>query len=170
MRCSMKSLARRLIFAFVMTATLASQGWADDVESARHFLEQLYAKYSVPGKGPSPLGKDSAKLFAPELLALIREDQRRSKGEVGLLDHDPICSCQDFENLKVTEIQASPAGQNRAKAKVSFVNGGNAVEVGFLLVRRSGRWRILDIQEPDVPSLRRYLKEGLSDTTSSSKQ
>jgi hypothetical protein len=170
MRRSTRKAAGLLIISFVMIAALASQVWADDVESARHFLEQLYAKYTVLEKEPNPLGNDGAKLFAPELLALIREDQRRSMGEVGLLDHDPICSCQDFENLKVTEIQASPAGQNRAKAKVSFVNGGNAVEVGFLLVRKSGQWRILDIQEPDVPSLKRYLKEGLGGTTSPSKQ
>ena len=164
MRHYHKNMVCRLVLALLLTLFLASQGWPQNVDTARVFLDQIYAQYIGPGKGPQSLGKDAPELFAPELLALIREDQRNSQGEVGLLDHDPICSCQDFENLKVTKIKVTALGSNRAKAKVDFVNGGKKVEVGFLLIRKAGQWRILDIQESDVPSLKSYLKNGLKET------
>jgi hypothetical protein len=158
-----KNAACRLVLSVLLILFLASQGWPKNTETARVFLDRIYAQYVGPGNGPQCLGKDAPELFAPELLTLIREDQRNSQGEVGLLDHDPICSCQDFENLKVTKIKVTESGTNRAKAKVSFVNGGRKVEVGFLLVRKSDQWRILDIQESKVPSLKSYLKNGLKD-------
>jgi hypothetical protein len=166
----MKKVMCQLLFAFSLMVLLSTQGWAKDAETARVFLGHIYDQYTGSGKGPNTLGKDAPDLFAPELLALIREDQRKSQGEVGLLDHDPICSCQDFEGLKVIKIKVAPVGHNRAKAKVKFVNGGNEVEIGFLLIRKSGQWRILDIKEPNVPSLIHYLKKGLKETESPSKQ
>jgi hypothetical protein len=158
-----KNAAYRLVFSVLLILFPASQGWPENTETARIFLDQIYAHYVGPGNGLQSLGKDAPKLFAPELLALIREDQRNSQGEVGLLDHDPICSCQDFENLKVTKIKVTQLGPSRAKAKVDFVNGGRKVEVGFLLIRKSCQWRILDVQESNVPSLKSYLKNGLKE-------
>ena len=131
MRCSIRKVTRLVIVACSIGILLTPQGWASDAKSARAFLEQVYAKYAGSSKGPDTLGKDAPDLFAPELLALIREDQRISQGEVGLLDHDPICSCQDSEGLQITAVQVTPTGQDRAKAKVSFVIGGHPLRVGF---------------------------------------
>jgi hypothetical protein len=169
MRYPLRNIAGLLIVACSIGIIFTSEGWASDVQSARAFLEQVYAKYAGAGKGPDTLGKDAPDLFAPELLALIREDQRISRGEVGLLDHDPICSCQDTAAFQITAVQVTPMAQSRAKAKVSFVNGGHPVRVGFSLIKDSGHWRILDIAEPTVPSLKRYLRDGLAKSRSSTK-
>lgn len=169
MRCQLGNVMRLLIITCSIGILLAPQTWASDAKAARAFLEQVYAKYAASSKGPDTLGKDAPDLFAPELLALIREDQRISQGEIGLLDHDPICSCQDSEGLQVTAVQVTPMGQYRVKAKVSFVNGGHPVRVGFSLIQESGHWRILDIAEATVPSLKRYLKDGLAKSHSSTK-
>jgi hypothetical protein len=163
MRHSLRKVACLLTVVGSIGILLTPQGWASDAQSARAFLEGVYAKYAASNNGPDTLGKDAPDLFAPELLALIREDQRVAQGEVGLLDHDPICSCQDTEGLKVTALKVIPTGQHQVKAKVSFVNGGHPVRVGFSLIQDdSGHWRILDIAEPTVPSLKRYLKDGLA--------
>ena len=169
MRLRPKNAARPLLLAISLAALLVSHGWGEDGQSAREFLQQVYAKYAGNGEGPQTLGKDAPKLFAPELLALIREDQRRSQGEVGLLDHDPICSCQDFEGLEVTAIKVTPGRAARAKAEITFVNSGNAVRVGFELVRKSRHWRILDVIEAEIPSLRAYLANGLKKMKASPK-
>jgi len=165
----MWNVMRLLGIACSIWILFASQTWASDGNSARAFLERVYAKYAASTKGPDTLGKDAPTLFASELLALIREDQHNSKGEVGLLDHDPICSCQDSEGLKVTAIRVTPTGQHGAKAKVTFVNGGHTVRVGLSLTQESGHWRILDVQESAVPSLKRYLRDGLAQSRSSTK-
>jgi Protein of unknown function (DUF3828) len=162
-------LTRLLITGCAIAFLLASPVWASGAQTAREFLEQAYGKYAAGGKGPDTLGKDAPELFAPELLTLIREDQRIAKGEIGLLDHDPICSCQDSDGLKITAVQVTPTGRNRAKANVAFVNGGHPVSVRLSLLRQTGRWRILDIKEPTIPSLRRYLKDGLAKSRTSGK-
>ena len=40
------------------------------------------------------------RVFAPPLLAAINEDARLANGEVGYLDGDPLCQCQDAAGLK----------------------------------------------------------------------
>ena len=37
--------------------------------------------------------------FAPQLMAAIKEDARLAHGEVGYVDGDPICQCQDPDGL-----------------------------------------------------------------------
>jgi hypothetical protein len=45
-------------------------------------------------------------VFSPSLINLIHRDQRRTpRGYVGKLDYDPICSCQDFDGLQLTEVR-----------------------------------------------------------------
>ena len=157
----------QLFIVFSLFLMLVSLGCVNRPDSARGFLEHVYSQYT--GVGPQTLGNDAPNFFASELLDLIREDQQKSQGEAGLLDYDPICNCQDFNDLKITKIQITPIGNDRAKAIVNFVNGGSLVEVGFLLIRESGQWRIHDIEEPHIPSLKRFLEDGLKETTPSSR-
>jgi len=162
MRTPYSNVIRILISAWVIAILSTTQAWAVDIASARTFLQGVYKRYSTNDKNVATLGKDAPNLFAQELLTLIREDQSIAQGEVGLLDHDPICSCQDWEELTVTAINIIPQKARRLKAKVTFVNGGKTVVVRLLLVQQSDNWRILDIEEAHIPSLYRFLKSGLS--------
>ena len=135
---------------------------AQEAGSPEDFLRNLYAPYAMDN-APSPIGPVGASLFEPGLLALIQRDQQLANGEVGILDHDPICSCQDYDPLTMVTVSTEPRTGDRVAASVSFMNGAEPVMVGFQLVTVGGQWRIYDIQEADIPSLRALLEAGIAD-------
>lgn len=74
-----------------------------DDSTALEFVSNVYRNYAT-GDRFSALGRDADTLFSPELLALIREDSKQAQGEVGYLDGDPLCDCQDFD---ITDVRIS---------------------------------------------------------------
>ena len=46
---------------------------------------------------------------------------------------------------------------NRASVSVRFVDGATPTSVSFVLVRTGNEWRIDDVADPKMPSLRRFL-------------
>src|SRR3712207_1917409 len=70
---------------------------APPAEAPRDFVARIYAGYRDPGF--NPLDRPE-RLFAPPLVAAIREDARLSGDEPGWLDGDPLCQCQDHEGLE----------------------------------------------------------------------
>ena len=60
------------------------------------------------------------------MMALLKNDQDKSKGEVGAMDGDPVCDCQDWDNLKITSLHATLQGNRAATADVAFTNAGSA--------------------------------------------
>ena len=70
---------------------------AQPVESPRRFMEQLYANYGHSDYSPFT---HADRVFAPRLLAAINEDSRLAHGEVGYLDGDPVCQCQDTGGMR----------------------------------------------------------------------
>lgn len=128
-------------------------------ETPERFLHRVYAPYEK-GHAPSPTGRIAPSIFAPPLLALIRRDEALAHGEVGTLDSDPICSCQDYDRLKSLTITAAAPVNDTVKATVSFKNFKDTVTVNYDLVRSGGNWRIADIATSEVPSLRDLLVRG----------
>jgi hypothetical protein len=123
---------------------------AHRMEPPSAYIERLYSSYGRTDF--NPLG-DPARYFAPRLLAAINEDSRLSRGEVGYLDGDPICQCQDPAGLKV-RITARNRGPRRARIEVLIrFAGENPRPVTFSLVQLGPGWRIADISSPDEPSL-----------------
>lgn len=145
----------------------ASSGTGGDLSKADTFLRQLYAGYiGGPAQNtPDPTGPKADMLFDPELLGLIRRDQELANGEIGLLDVDPICNCQDWDNLRVLRIVVRPKGAVSADATVSFVNTGHRQVLNYQLVNLGGQWRIHDVRSGASPSLREYLTAGLAAKT-----
>jgi len=141
---------------------------AQEASSPTAFVQQTYARYTDKTREWDTLRADAPRLFDSALLALIREDQRLAQGEVGALDHDPLCSCQDVESFKVTAVEVTPQGKGQAKATVRFINGGQSVQVGLLLTQSAGQWRISDVQEPSVPSTRSFLTKSNEEARASS--
>lgn len=136
---------------------------AQDMASAEAFLRSLYVGFA-PGKKPMAfLGRDIDRVFAPALAGLIRADQALAVGEVGRLDSDPICDCQDWEKLKVTKIEVALDGPKRARATVAFDNFGKQSIVRYRLESVDGKWRIADLAERGMDSLRQMLAEGMGE-------
>jgi Protein of unknown function (DUF3828) len=148
-----------LTFAIAALLSATPAIASGQTDSVARFLRQLYAPYEK-GRAPNPTGAMAASIFAPPLLALIRRDQALAHGEVGTLDYDPICSCQDYDPLKSLSISVAAPVDNSAQATVSFKSGSDSVAVKYDLVRIGGNWRIADIATKDVPSLRELLVKG----------
>jgi hypothetical protein len=156
------NMARPLATLGAILVVLIAPACAAQGASPAAFVQQTYDRYTRNATEADTLQAEAPKLFAAALLKLIREDQRQAQGEVGLLDHDPLCACQDFAGFELKGIDVTPVGKDQAKASVRFVNGGQPVQIGLTLVQEARQWRISDVQEPEMPSLRKFLEEGLA--------
>ena len=146
---------------FLALAALVAIGTANaaapDVNSARAFLQKIYAHYPQPANGPvfSPTDKDAASVFDPGMVALFREDTRLAKGEVGFVDADPLCQCQDDGGLKPKILSVVLQGANAATAVVDLrFEGGKPNPLTLHLVVVNGQWRIYDLSAADMKSYR----------------
>jgi hypothetical protein len=133
----------------------------DSSQRARQFVEALYSRYST-GTSPSPLESPS-ETFAPALARLIMDDRQKAAGELGALDHDPFCACQDFVNFKVRSIEIVLHESLKAQATVSFLNSDRPQKVTLQLERvdDAAAWRVGDVEEPEIGSLRSFLEREL---------
>lgn len=146
---------------------------AQDAASAKSFLESLYRLYGKGGKGVALSGPRTHKVFDPSLLALMDADAKANgPDQVGVLDGDPLCSCQDWDALRDLQIAVAPPFEGRTVAKVSFAlfagkNGSpeDRRKLEITLAARQGRWLVydvLDLSEPKHPfALRSELKKDL---------
>jgi hypothetical protein len=125
-------------------------GAAEPDQTPGAFVEALYAGYRDPDY--SPLARPE-RVFAPPLVAAIREDARLSRDEVGYMDADPLCQCQDPAGLRPDIAEIRTSGRTRARVRVRIDFGADHREVRLSLVRTPAGWRIADIATPDEPSM-----------------
>jgi hypothetical protein len=120
--------------------------------SPRGFVEHLYAAYR--NERWSPLARP-ALVFAPPLVAAIREDRRLSGDEVGFLDGDPVCDCQDPAGLRARILASTPGGRASASVRVALRFGDSADRriLTLRLTRTAAGWRVADVATPDSASL-----------------
>jgi hypothetical protein len=159
----MERWAGRMIWLWAPLAVLGAvtPAPAQGDGAARVFTHRLYDAYRTGA--PDYLGRDARRTFAPQLLALIRRDRASAPpGEVGLLDGDPICDCQDAGGLRLTHLAITAAGPGRARARVSLRFPPVETRVLTLdLVAEQGEWRVADVHAAETPSLVRFLEQGL---------
>ena len=139
---------------------LAPSAGAQSLGDARAFVTGLYRAYE---RTPDVdyLDRRARSVFTPRLLGLIRRDERNAHGEVGALDGDPICDCQDPDGIRLTGLDVSPAGPGRATARVRVRFAGDRAETMTLdLLSVRGRWRVDDVHTKETPSLVRLLQTG----------
>ena len=155
----MRPLRIAVALIVILTAPLMQ---AQTIPQAETFVRQLYSQYEHPVSrfGPSIMGKHAASVFSPRLLALIRKEEKATpSGDVGKLDFDPVCSCQDSGGLKLKDLQVSLTGAGKATATVSlFFPEPTTIEVRLSLLWTPQGWRVDDIGTKDVPSLRKFLE------------
>ncbi len=82
------SNGRKMILAALALAA------AQAGSTPREFIAYVYSQYRH--QNFSPLERPE-KFFSPTLTAAIRKDS--SGGEVGYLDGDPLCDCQDYDRI-----------------------------------------------------------------------
>jgi hypothetical protein len=148
-----------LIAAASLVSIASPVAAAPDAASARAFVEKLYSHYpSDPNKKPefNPMGKDASQVFDPGMIAAFREDTRLAHGEVGFVDSDPICQCQDDANLKPMIVSVTLTGPNAADVVVNlaYPSEDKPIAVTLHLVPVNGAWRIHDLSTADSQSYR----------------
>jgi hypothetical protein len=137
-----------------------------DAADAKAFLEALYAHYRTSKNNDfQPFDANERDVFDPDMIALLKADQKAMKGDVGALDGDWLCGCQDFESLRAT-IAVQSATPTVAEATSDFRDTGIADATqqheSFDLVKVGGAWRIHDIHTSDQPSLRKVLTDEIA--------
>ena len=98
------------------------------------------------------------KYFEKSLANLIWKDAVGSKGEVGVIDGDPLYDAQDME-IKNFVIARATYDQGKAKVAVSFENFGKQKTIVFVLVNSRVGWRISDIDYGEGRTLAGEFKE-----------
>ena len=75
---------------------------------------------------------------------MIWKDAVSSKGEVGVIDGDPLYDAQDMD-IKNFAIGKAVFEDGKARLTVSFDNFGEKKSIIFVLVNGRSGWRISDI-------------------------
>ncbi|MGH9809862.1 MAG: DUF3828 domain-containing protein [Terriglobia bacterium] len=130
---------------------------APDAAGARAFVEKLYSHYpSKPDeKAFDPTGKNAGEVFDPGMIAAFREDARLANGEVGFVDADPLCQCQDDSGLRSKIVSVGITRPDNADVIVNLQYPDNkTLEMTLRLVAMKGAWRIYDLSTGDVKSYR----------------
>ena len=124
-------------------------------EDPAAFIRRVYAGYDHSGYSPL---SNPEKLFSPKLTAAIRQDS--SGGEVGYLDGDPLCDCQDFERITATIVDMRRPSAKSATARVHVALGlKQERDLKLSLVLTRSGWRIADVVDPRGHSLLKELQQ-----------
>jgi hypothetical protein len=130
-----------------------------DVSGARQFLEGLYANYRVDGEGVPNQTVKEADVYDPSLLVLMHANQQAAgDGEVGYLDGDPLCDCQDFD-IRAVKLDFKAVGKNQLVATVVFHNLDRDTTLRLALRFTSSGWRVSDVISASGGSLRADLQK-----------
>jgi len=144
----MKLIKSGLFAALLITmvaATLSAQSTSVRM-SPDALVTDLY-KTHAKKRGPFDQERSRAlldKYFEKSLADLIWHDRVTSKGEVGVIDGDPLYDAQDFD-IKNLVIGKAAIDADKAKVNVSFENLGEKKNLVFLLVNGKTGWKISDI-------------------------
>ena len=127
------------------------------------FVRALYAVYAAPGGGmlePLPPGQDP--IYDRMLNAMIGADAEQAAGEVGTLNADPICDCQDTGDFALQSVAVTQSGPAAAEAAVVFVNAGETKRQTLKLVKEGPMWKVSDVLVPGRPALTEQLMAAIS--------
>jgi hypothetical protein len=123
--------------------------YAEEAQSAKHFVENLYADYGPNGDPVSLSGANADQVFDPSLIKLAKTLETVGAGYVGALNYDHLCNCKDtnvtFRNLRIA---VEPVTTHHATATATFT-GKDGTENKILITLTSGpdHWRIYDIED-----------------------
>jgi len=131
----------------------------EDVAGARAHVQALYDRYAAD-EIFSPFGKPAEWFDAEFVAALKAADAATPEGELGAIDADPFCSCQDPTGMKAVVGEAVSTGPGRAEVVVKLSwDDPEHNRVRIELTRSGARWRIHDVGEGEggmLAYLRRY--------------
>jgi len=147
-----------------------------DAAAAKAFLDGLYVHYktySATATTWAPMDANVKEVFDPDMVALLAADTKALKGELGEIDGDWLCDCQDWGSLSadITILSASPTAAKAASViRDTQIKDEAAKRDTFDLVKTPAGWRIHDMGTADQPSLRAVLTKEIADLKSGKRQ
>lgn len=147
---------------------------AKDAADVAAFLQGLYDHYKTSQNNNFQMfDANAGEVFDADFIRLMAADQKVLNGDVGVIDGDWLCACQDFVSLKAN-IAVQSATPTTARATADFVDTGipdqGTRHVNFKLVKENGQWRIDDIQTAGEPWLRTQLEDEIKTLSKPSKK
>jgi Protein of unknown function (DUF3828) len=159
---SLKSIAVLLVcFGAACSLIVRGQSRAKALTSPEALVADLY-RAEKEKRSPFFQTRSRAvlyKYFEKDLSDLIWHDAVKSKGEVGVIDGDPLYDAQDME-IKDFLINRPRYEAAQALVDVTFENFGQKKTVTFAVVKGATGWRIHDIIYGEGRTLRSEFKEG----------
>jgi hypothetical protein len=131
-----------------------------DTSTPEGFVREVYRPYERRGAPKDFATRDGVSILSPRFRALVLKDRAQAGGEIGIIDGDPICQCQDVVKFRVTEVNVGGDSKN-ALVDVAFRNGSDRGKVKLSLLYTDYGWLIDDITTRDMPSYRTILKSQL---------
>ena len=147
--------------ALLALTAVTGFGQATKATSAEALVADLYKAHDQK-RGPFFQTRSRAlldKYFEKTLADMIWKDRVSSKGEVGVLDGDPLYDAQDME-IKNFAIGKAETEGAKARVPVTFENLGQKKTLVFMLGKGSTGWRINDIDYGSEGTLRSWFKKG----------
>ena len=139
----------------LLTLALAAAA-AQPAERPRQFLARVYASYRRPNFNPL---EHPERYFSQRLVGAIREDSRLARGEVGALDGDPLCDCQDYGRLSAEVRDLRQTGPTAAARVHVTIVPRQSRDLRLSLVQTPSGWRVADVVDPYGRSLLRALEK-----------
>ena len=128
-------------------------------ESAEAFIRGVYARYAgAHGAGVATDARGGGAVYSRDMLNGFAKSSSAAKGDIGPIDYDPICSCQDVKDVRLTTISLLRSDESSALVRVSFTNEGEQHGVTLTLANTPRGWRIADIQDRNVRSVLALLR------------
>jgi Protein of unknown function (DUF3828) len=135
-----------LTLAVILLGAMSAFSQTSTAKSPEALLADLYRVHNAK-RGPFFQTKSKAliyKYFEKDLADMIWKDRVNSKGEVGVIDGDPLYDAQDME-IKNFAIGKATYEGGKADIPVSFTNLGEQKSITFNLRKGAAGWRIHDI-------------------------
>ena len=132
---------------------------ADKVATPEALVAKLYKAHDAE-KSPFFQAENRALVdhyFTKELADFLWKDAKESKGEVGVIDFDPLYNAQDTE-IKNFAVNKAKVDGAKATVVASFVNFEEKTRITFKLVQQDDAWKISDIQYAEGHALLKLFK------------
>ncbi len=125
-------------------------------QTPQAFVTHLYAHYR--DEHFSPFDHIDA-VFAPRLAAAIRLDRKLAGDEIGALDSDPICLCQDTDGLRGEIRRVVLIAPDKAVVSLTLHYAATppTAPARLTLQRLGSGWRVADVAMENGLSLLDWL-------------
>ena len=147
-----------LFLAALASFTVHAQPPSQTVEqTVRHIYQNYKSDATAPYFGETG---ERAITSARIQQALILNDNLTLPGNIGWLDYDPVCDCQDFGNLVLESVAITQTDADHADAAVRFrifQDDKEKTSQTLKMVAENGRWVIDDIVSNHAASYKRLI-------------